>query len=109
MMFVAISMMTMFGNVIIISLRQAIIPDHLLGRVSSAYRLVVLGALPLGALFGGSVAQAFQLATPIWVGGLILVVVAVAMQPIVNNRSIALARERAKSDKLKAEERPLED
>lgn len=97
-MFLAISMMTMFGNVIIISLRQAVIPDELLGRVSSAYRLVVLGALPLGALFGGAVAQAFDLATPIWVGGLMLVFVAFAMQPIVNNRSIRAARELAKSD-----------
>lgn len=91
-MFILISMMNMFGNVIIISLRQEIIPDHLLGRVSSAYRLVVLGALPLGALFGGLMAHAFNLTTPIWMGGLLLVVVAFVMQPVVNNRSIEMAK-----------------
>lgn len=95
-MFILISMMNMFGNVIIISLRQAIIPDHLLGRVSSAYRLVVLGALPLGALFGGSMARAFDLTTPIWMGGLLLVVVAFAMQPVVNNRNIEMAKDKVK-------------
>jgi hypothetical protein len=39
-MLVLISMMTMFGNVLIFSLRQAIIPEHLLGRAASAYRLL---------------------------------------------------------------------
>jgi predicted MFS family arabinose efflux permease len=40
------------------SLRQAITPDRLLGRVSSAGHLLFWGALPLGALAGGAIAQA---------------------------------------------------
>jgi predicted MFS family arabinose efflux permease len=95
MMFILISMTNMFGNVIIISLRQAIIPDHLLGRVASAYRLVVLGALPLGALFGGMIARTFSLATPMLVGGGLLIIAAFAIQPVVNNRTIQLAKENA--------------
>ncbi len=91
-MFALISMSNMFGNVIIISLRQAIIPDAMLGRVASAYRLVVLGALPLGALFGSAVAQKITLSAPFLAGGLSLVVVAFAMQPIVNNKTIKVAR-----------------
>jgi MFS family permease len=94
-MFILISMTDMFGNVIIISLRQAIIPDHLLGRVASAYRLVVLGALPLGALFGGTIARSFSLAAPMLAGGGLLILVAFAIQPIVNNRTIQLAKENA--------------
>ena len=94
-MFILISMTSMFGNVIIISLRQAIIPDHLLGRVASAYRLVVLGALPLGALFGGMIARTFSLATPMLVGGGLLIIAAFAIQPVVNNRTIQLAKENA--------------
>jgi preprotein translocase subunit SecY len=85
----------MLGNVIIASLRQAIIPGHLLGRVASAYRLVVLGALPLGALAGGLLARATTLATPFWTGGLLLIMVGIAMQPIVNNRTIDEARRSA--------------
>jgi predicted MFS family arabinose efflux permease len=92
-MFALISMSSMFGNVIIISLRQAIIPDRLLGRVASAYRLVVLGALPIGALFGGLVARSTTLAAPFLAGGALLVITAFAMQPVVNNGTIQSARE----------------
>jgi MFS family permease len=95
MMFALISMSCMFGNVIIISLRQAIIPDRLLGRVASAYRLLVLGALPLGAFLGGVVARATNLLTPFWAGGLLLIFSGFAMQPIVNNQTIRSARENA--------------
>lgn len=94
-MFALISMSSMFGNVIIISLRQAIIPDGLLGRVASAYRLVVLGALPLGALCGGLIARSTTLLVPFFAGGVLLVVVAFVMQPAVNNRTIRSARESA--------------
>ena len=36
-------------NVITVSLRQAIIPDHLLGRVNSVYRFLGWGMMPIGA------------------------------------------------------------
>jgi MFS family permease len=40
-------------NVITVSLRQTIIPPHLLGRVNSVYRFFAWGMMPVGALFGG--------------------------------------------------------
>jgi MFS family permease len=40
-------------NVITVSLRQTIIPDHLLGRVNSVYRFFAWGMLPIGAALGG--------------------------------------------------------
>ena len=40
-------------NVITVSLRQAIIPDHLLGRVNSVYRFFGWGTISLGSLLGG--------------------------------------------------------
>jgi predicted MFS family arabinose efflux permease len=94
-MFVFISMSDMLGNVIIISLRQAIIPPHLLGRVASAYRLVVLGALPLGALIGGVLARTANLAAPFLAGGALLALAGIAMQPAINNRTIRSARKNA--------------
>lgn len=45
------------GNVLVISARQRLIPAELLGRVNSAYRLVGMGAMPLGAALGGVVAE----------------------------------------------------
>jgi predicted MFS family arabinose efflux permease len=40
------------------SLRQAITPHHLLGRVNAATHLLFHGILPLGALAGGAIAEA---------------------------------------------------
>lgn len=45
------------GNVLVISARQRLIPAKLLGRVNSAYRLVGMGGMPLGAAAGGVVAE----------------------------------------------------
>ncbi|MFG1702025.1 MFS transporter [Nonomuraea sp. M3C6] len=45
------------GNVLVISIRQRLIPAELLGRVNSAYRLVGMGGMPLGAALGGVVAE----------------------------------------------------
>jgi MFS family permease len=42
-------------NVITVSLRQAVIPPHLLGRVNSVYRFFAWGMMPIGALLGGVV------------------------------------------------------
>lgn len=40
-------------NVVTVTLRQRIAPEHLLGRVHATYRSVAMGAAPLGATVGG--------------------------------------------------------
>jgi MFS family permease len=70
----------MVWNVLTMSLRQALIPHELFGRVQGAYRTLVWGAIPLGSLTGGLVAHAAGLR---WVfvtsgGGLLLMAVALA-------------------------------
>jgi MFS family permease len=47
----------MMWNVITVSLRQRITPDHLLGRMNATYRLFAWGVMPIGALLGGLVAE----------------------------------------------------
>ena len=42
-------------NVITVSLRQTIIPPHLLGRVNSVYRFFAWGMMPIGSMLGGVV------------------------------------------------------
>ena len=59
-------------NVATISLRQRIVPDALLGRVTSAYRLVAFAAMPVGAALGGLLARAYGLASPFTVAGVLL-------------------------------------
>lgn len=41
-------------NVQVMSVRQAMIPEHLFGRVQGAYRTVIWGGIPLGTLAGGA-------------------------------------------------------
>jgi MFS family permease len=43
-------------NVIAVSLRQRLTPDHLLGRLNSAFRLIAWGTIPAGAATGGVLA-----------------------------------------------------
>jgi predicted MFS family arabinose efflux permease len=52
------------------SLRQAITPSHLLGRVSSAGHLLFHGAIPLGALCGGAIAQTIGIRQTMLIGAL---------------------------------------
>jgi MFS family permease len=42
-------------NVVTVSLRQSVIPSHLLGRVNSVYRFFGWGSLPIGSLLGGAI------------------------------------------------------
>lgn len=69
------------GNVASLSLRQALIPEELRGRVSNLFRMAVYGAIPLGALLGGVVAQAFGVRTAFTVAGVSQLVVVAAMAP----------------------------
>ncbi|GAA2040291.1 MFS transporter [Catenulispora yoronensis] len=52
------------NQIVVSTLRQAAVPDELLGRVTAAYRLVVLGVVPLGALAGGLVGSRFGIRAP---------------------------------------------
>lgn len=47
-------------NVITVSLRQSIIPTHLLGRVNSVYRFFAWGSMPIGTLIGGAIVSALR-------------------------------------------------
>jgi MFS family permease len=68
-------------NVVTVSLRQRIIPGHLLGRVNSVYRMLGWGLMPLGALAGGFVAHAAGLRAPYIVAGLLCGVSALISLP----------------------------
>jgi MFS family permease len=52
--FVLVGAASVVWNVITVSLRQEIIPEHLFGRVNSVYRLVSWGVMPIGAIAAGS-------------------------------------------------------
>jgi MFS family permease len=63
---------TQFGgvgyNITQISLRQAITPERLQGRMNAAMRWIVWGTIPIGTLAGGALATAFTLRTTLFAG-----------------------------------------
>lgn len=55
-------------NINQVSLRQAITPDHLLGRMNATMRFIVWGTLPIGALIGGALGGVIGLRPTLVVG-----------------------------------------
>ena len=55
-------------NVLVMSLRQSIIPGRLLGRVHGTWRTLLWGAMPIGSLLGGLLGRV-DLALPFLIGG----------------------------------------
>jgi MFS family permease len=58
------------------TLRQALTPDRLLGRVVVSFRLIGIGALPVGALLGGWIARVAGLRSPYLIGSALISVAA---------------------------------
>jgi MFS family permease len=57
-------------NVTQVSLRQAITPERIQGRMNSVMRFVVWGTIPLGAVTGGVIASRIGLKSTLIVGGI---------------------------------------
>lgn len=55
--FAVVAFTAVLWNVVTVSLRQRVIPDHLLGRVNSVYRFLGWGAMPVGTLAGGALVE----------------------------------------------------
>jgi MFS family permease len=71
-MMVAVAFAGGVWNVLTNSLRQAVTPDRLLGRVQSAHRLLSWGAIPIGTLLGGVAGSAFGLRAPFLIAAIML-------------------------------------
>lgn len=94
------TLLAVLWNVITVSLRQQIIPDHLLGRVNSAYRFFGWGMMPIGSLLGGFVIavaeqfgdREFALRAPFILGGLLSLVLFIAARRILTTERIERAK-----------------
>jgi len=80
-LFTAFSIAVSLWSVVALSARQRLIPDELLGRVTSASRMLSFGAMPLGALAGGYIAKEFGLIAPWVVGGVLSLAVTLLTMP----------------------------
>ncbi|NUP52272.1 MAG: MFS transporter [Catenulispora sp.] len=79
------------------AVRQAVVPDELMGRVGATGRLISLCAGPLGALFCGWLAHVAGLRAPFIVGAGILASMTVVVATMTNNTKIDAALARAKA------------
>jgi predicted MFS family arabinose efflux permease len=81
------------------SLRQAIVPLRLIGRVSAIQQVATLGMRPLGALVGGAVGERFGLEAAIWLAvagyGVQLAVILLSQMPALTALPPAMEEERA--------------
>ncbi|HVS85606.1 MAG TPA: MFS transporter [Gaiellaceae bacterium] len=57
-------------NITQVSLRQAITPERLQGRMNAAVRWVIWGTIPLGSLAGGAFGTWWGLKTALWIGAI---------------------------------------
>lgn len=69
-------------RVLTVTLRQQITPNHLLGRVNAAYRMVAQGIIPIGAAFGGATAKAFGVASPFVIAAVVFVLISAFARPL---------------------------
>ena len=67
------------GSICAVALRQRLTPPEVMGRVGAAYRGVVWGAAPVGAIAAGALAAAASLRLPIAVAGVLQITVAAAL------------------------------
>jgi MFS family permease len=76
-----------------ISIRQAMTPPHLIGRMTASNRFVSYGVIAIGALFGGLVGQWLGLRTGLLVGaiGLQVTTIWVAFSPLPRLRDLTPA------------------
>ena len=74
------------GNVTTLSLRQRIIPAALMGRVGSAFRMLLYGLIPVGALVGGLISSAAGVRAAFVAAGAVQVVVVALAAPALVRR-----------------------
>lgn len=82
----------MLWNITTVSFRQRVTPDHLLGRVNSAYRLVAWGTMPLGAALGGALGEWFGVRNVFALMGLVVVAVLIPKRRITEQALIDAER-----------------
>lgn len=81
---VVVAAKTAVDNVILVSFRQRVTPDHLLGRQHATMRVLLTGSLAVGAALAGVIGQLAGPRWALWVGSAImaLVWVPIALSPI---------------------------
>ena len=73
------------------SLRQRIVPDHLLGRVNAGYRLLAWGTMPLGAALAGFIGDRWGLIAVFWTSAALSALCFPIVYVVVTDKALAAA------------------
>lgn len=87
--------MVSMWNVVVVSLRQALTPAELRGRVSSDARVLAFGAIPIGAVVGGVLANFIGIRAPFYLAAGAFALAAVVIARLISNQKIADLRAEA--------------
>jgi MFS family permease len=87
------------------SVRQAIVPGELMGRVGAASRLVSVCAAPTGAILGGWLAEGAGPRAPFLVGAGVLASMTIVVGTMTGNRKIDAALAAAEREREREDER----
>ncbi len=68
--FTLTSLINVIYNVNQVSLRQAITPERMQGRMNATMRFIVWGTIPVGSIIGGFLGDAIGLQPTLWVGAI---------------------------------------
>jgi MFS family permease len=82
---------TTIGNVVSASMRQRMVPQGMLGRVSGASRTLGYGLMPVGAVLGGVVADGWGLPAVFWSAAALSVAAACYPATVLRQRTIDAA------------------
>ncbi|TDE59977.1 MFS transporter [Nonomuraea mesophila] len=63
---------TGLNNVLLVSLRQRVTPDDLLGRMTATMRLLLMSAVGLGGLLAGAMGELWGVRSALWLGASIM-------------------------------------
>lgn len=85
------------------SLRQAVVPAHLMGRVASTSRMLAMCAAPFGAFLGGWLATAYGVRTPLFAAGGLLLAMTAVTATMTGNRRVEAALRAAAGDAARPE------
>jgi predicted MFS family arabinose efflux permease len=69
--FFLMSICNVVYNVSQVSLRQAITPDRMLGRMNASMRFLVWGTIPIGSLIGAGLSELIGVQETIWVSAIL--------------------------------------
>ncbi|MGW4303545.1 MFS transporter [Streptomyces sp. NPDC004646] len=79
------------------SLRQAVVPGRLMGRVVSTSRMLAMCAAPFGAFLGGWLAADYGVRAPLCVAGGLLLVMTAVTASMTSNRRVEVALRAARA------------